>query len=181
MHPRLTELLVFLEAQRDRVRGAASRLPRDRWSVKPAPEKWSVSQVIWHLQRVERGVAKLIAKRAGEARAQGHPVESSTSSVIDALDGRGIEDRSRPIAAPSQISPPEPPLDPDEVERQLQESRSMLQAAIADADGLALGSITHPHPVLGDINLYQWVLFVGLHEARHADQIAEVARAASAP
>jgi uncharacterized damage-inducible protein DinB len=178
MHPRLTELLVYLEAQRDRVRGAASQLPRDRWAIRPAPDQWSVAEVIWHLQRVERGVAKLIAKRTTEARANGHPVEESTTSVIDALAGRGIDDRSRRLVAPSQVAPPEP-LDPTDVEQQLEESRSMLRAAIADADGLALGSITHPHPVLGEINLYQWILFVGLHEARHAGQIAEVASAAS--
>jgi uncharacterized damage-inducible protein DinB len=178
MHPRLTELLAYLDAQRARVRGAASQLPRDRWAVRPSPDKWSVAEVYWHLQRVERGVAKLIAKRATEARAVGHPMEQSTTSIIDALDGRGVEDRSRPILAPTQVSPPAP-VDPAEVERQLDESREMLHSAISDADGLALGSITHPHPVLGEINLYQWILFVGLHEARHAGQIAEVAEAAS--
>src|SRR4051812_23468867 len=126
MHPRLTELLNYLEAQRDRVLGAASRLPRDRWSVRPSPEKWSIAEVYWHLQRVERSIAKLIAKRAEEARANGHPAESSTSSVIGLLDGRGVEDRSHRIVAPSQITPPEP-VDPVEVERQLDESRSMLR------------------------------------------------------
>jgi uncharacterized damage-inducible protein DinB len=178
MHPRLTELLDYLEAQRKRVRGAADRLPRDRWAVRPSPDRWSVAEVYWHLQRVERGVAKLIAKRAEEARAVGHPEESNTTSVIGLLDGRGVEDRSRPILAPSQVSPPEP-VNPSDVERQLEESRALLREAILHADGLALGSITHPHPVLGEINLYQWILFVGQHEARHAGQIAEVADAAS--
>ena len=179
MHPRLTELLAYLELQRDRVRAEASRLPRDRWSVKPSPERWSIAEVIWHLQRVERGVAKLIAKRTSEARASGHPVEDVTTSVIGSLEGTHIEDRSQRLAAPSHVSPPEP-IDPAEVESQLEESRLLLRAAIVDADGLALGSITHPHPVLGEINLYQWILFVGKHEARHAGQIAEVADAASA-
>ena len=56
----------------------------------------------------------------------------------------------------------------------------MLRAALADADGLALGMITHVHPVLGEIDLYQWILFVGQHEARHVAQITEVVSAASA-
>lgn len=178
MHPRLTELLDYLEAQRNRVRGAANRLPRDRWAIRPSPDRWSVAEVIWHLQRVERGVAKLIAKRASEAKAVGHPAEVSTTSVIDLLDGRRVDDRTALLVAPPQVSPPEP-VDPHEVERQLEESRAMLHDAIAAADGLALGSIVHPHPVLGEINLYQWILFVGLHEARHAGQIDEVADATS--
>jgi len=65
------------------------------------------------------------------------------------------------------------------VQQQLNESREMLRAAVAEADGLALGSITHPHPVLGEIDLYQWILFVGHHEARHAQQIDEVAQSVS--
>jgi hypothetical protein len=30
--------------------------------------------------------------------------------------------------------------------------------------------------VLGPLNLYQWVLFVGQHEARHAGQLQDLAR-----
>ena len=55
----------------------------------------------------------------------------------------------------------------------------MLRSAIADADGLALGLIMHPHPVVGDINLYEWILFVGLHEQRHVRQIGAVAAAST--
>ena len=47
-------------------------------------------------------------------------------------------------------------------------------AAIARGDGLALSQVEHPHPIFGPLNLYQWVAFVGAHEARHAAQIREV-------
>jgi hypothetical protein len=36
--------------------------------------------------------------------------------------------------------------------------------------------VSFPHPVLGPTNGYQWFLFIGSHEARHADQIRETAR-----
>ena len=179
MHPRLAELLDYLEAQRSRVLDAAAPLPPERWSIRPSPERWSVADVYFHLHRVERGVAKLIGKRVADARATGHPAELEASSVLGALDGRGVADRSRRLVAPMQVAPQELP-DPLTVQQQLEESRAMLRAALADADGLALGSITHPHPVLGEIDLYQWILFVGQHEARHVDQIAETVSAASA-
>src|SRR5258707_3685113 len=179
MHPRLAELLDYLDAARARVLGEAARLPRDRWGIRPEPDRWSVAEVVWHLQRVERGIAKVIAQRVGEARASGHPTESDTASMMHALDGRHVADRTVPIVAPPRVSPPES-VDPADVEVQLEQSRALLRAAIADADGLALGSITHPHPMLGEINLYQWILFVGQHEARHAGQIAEAAQAAVA-
>jgi hypothetical protein len=45
---------------------------------------------------------------------------------------------------------------------------------VRSADGLALSEIVQPHPVLGPINLYQWIAFVGAHEARHAAQVMEL-------
>ena len=179
MNPRLTELLDFLDATRATVLAAASALPSERWTVRPAPDRWSVAEVFWHLQRVESGVAKLIRKRATEARALGHLAEDADGSQLGALDGRGVTDRTIRIQAPPQVSPTEVPS--AEVARQLLiESRVMLRAAITDADGLALARITHPHPVLGEIDLYQWILFVGQHEERHVAQVAEAAAAASA-
>jgi hypothetical protein len=40
-----------------------------------------------------------------------------------------------------------------------------------------LGELTQKHPVLGTLNLYQWVLFVAAHEARHTAQIREIVQA----
>lgn len=178
MHPRLTELLDYLDARRAAVLDAASALPSERWTVRAAPDRWSVAEVCWHLQRVESGVAKLIRKRAAEARAQGHPAEDAEGSLLGALEGRRVTDRTVRIQAPPQVTPTEV-LSAAAVQALLNESRAMLRAVIADADGLALGSITHPHPVLGEIDLYQWILFVGQHEERHVSQIAEAAAAAS--
>ncbi|MDB4916548.1 MAG: DinB-like domain protein, partial [Gemmatimonadetes bacterium] len=62
----------------------------------------------------------------------------------------------------------------------LDASRAVLRDALAGADGLALGSIKHTHPAFGELDLYQWVLFVGLHERRHAGQVSEVISALSA-
>jgi hypothetical protein len=55
-------------------------------------------------------------------------------------------------------------------------SREALLAAIRTGNGLALGELTFVHPLLGSLDLYQWILFVGQHEARHAEQIAEIGR-----
>ena len=176
MQPRLTELLDYLDAQRTRVLAAASVLPLDRWAARPASDRWSVAEVAWHLHRVEKGIARLIAKRVAEARALGHPAEAETTSVLGTLDDRHVMDRNRRIQAPTHVAPNDVP-DPATVQRQLDESRAMLRSAVAEADGLALGGITHPHPALGDIDLYQWILFVGQHEARHVEQIEETTSA----
>lgn len=178
MHPRLTELLDYLDVTRASVLDAASAVPRERWGVRPAPDRWCVAEICWHLQRVESGVAKLIRKRTTEARAAGHPDEPANSPLLGTHDRFGLVDDSRRIDAPASVTPPEVPSAGD-AERLLEASRAMLRSAIADADGLALGLIMHPHPVVGDINLYEWILFVGLHEQRHLGQLREVAAAST--
>ena len=40
---------------------------------------------------------------------------------------------------------------------------------------MALGAVTDHHPILGEINLYQWILSVGGHEQRHTAHIWEIA------
>jgi len=58
---------------------------------------------------------------------------------------------------------------------------SQVRAALLNADGLARGTITAPHPALGEANLYQRIAFVGGHEARHAAQIREIGAALASP
>ena len=53
----------------------------------------------------------------------------------------------------------------------LESSREALRAAAVAASGLSLGEIKHTHPFLGELDLYQWLIFVGQHEGRHKKQI----------
>ncbi len=173
MQPRLQELVEVLERERAAVLESAASLPRAQWSRRPAADRWSVCEVAVHLYRVEQGVARMIAKRAAQARAAGHPPERETGSVLGALDGRHVADRTPALVAPALVNPDDPP-DADGAMRILAESRSALLESISSADGLALGAIRHTHPVLGEIDLYQWILFVAQHEARHRAQLDEI-------
>lgn len=173
MHPRLSEIATYVDAQRDALLAAVRDLPDERWPVRPAPDQWSVSEVCEHLHRVERGSARLIAMRAAEARAAGHAAETDASSVMRCLDFASLTDRSRRLDAPARVAP-EGGWTRAAALAALAGSRSELHAAIAAADGLALQGVRHAHPRLGEIDLYQWVLFIGQHEARHLSQVVEI-------
>ena len=54
-------------------------------------------------------------------------------------------------------------------------ARYALREVVMSVDGLSLDTFSLAHPVLGPINGYQWFLFIGSHEARHAAQITEIA------
>lgn len=178
MHRRLSEIATYVDAQRSALLAAAHELPEAAWPTRPAPDQWSVSDVCEHLHRVERGSARLITMRVMEARAGGHALETDDSSVMECLDFASLTDRSRRLEAPSRVAP-EGGWTRAASLTALAGSRSELHAAIADADGLALQGVRHAHPRLGDIDLYQWLLFVGQHEARHVLQVTEIVQTLS--
>jgi hypothetical protein len=177
MHPRLAELTEYLAQQRDAVLSAAASVPTAQWTERPAPDRWSISHILEHLHRVEQGTAGLLAKRIAKAREAGHPSETETSSVLGTLDRFAVSDRrGKPLVSPEIVDPTEAP-DRETVERRLATSRAALLSAIESGDGLALGDIRHTHLRFGELNLYQWILFIAEHERRHAEQVAETAAA----
>ena len=174
MHTRLTELRVYVDAQRNALLSAAADVPSDRWTERPAPDRWSVCDLFEHLYKVENFCARVIEKRALEARAAGHPEETETSSMMSSLGSR-LLDRERPMVAPERVTPAGGWTREQALES-LAQSRAKLRDGFRAAEGLALCTVKAPHPRLGEIDLYQWILFIGQHEARHVPQVTEIAQ-----
>jgi hypothetical protein len=174
MHSRLTELRDHVDRQRSALLSAASSLPADRWTERPAADRWSMVELFEHLYRVEHGCARVVGKAALEARDAGHPAETEESSVLGRLDFVGLRDRSQRRISPDRVAPAGGWTSVEALEK-LTTSRAELHDAIRAAEGMALGSIHRTHARLGELDLYNWILFVAEHEARHAQQAAEIA------
>jgi uncharacterized damage-inducible protein DinB len=173
VHPRLAELANYAGAQRTELLTAVSLCPEPLRQQRAEATSWSVAEVLEHLNRVERGVTRLLVHGLERARAEGIGPELETGTVMDSLDRFQLTRRGRPISAPEPVRP-RGALSAAQALAALTESREALLLALEAADGLALGAITQSHPLLGPLNLYQWVLFVGQHEARHATQIQDI-------
>ena len=174
MHARLAEIVKYVDDCRADLESAARELPYERWSERPAAESWSVAQVFDHLHLSESGIARMLAKRIARAKEAGVGPEKSDGSVLHDLDFFPVVDGPKRQAP--EIVVPRAEARAPEVHDALRRSRGDLHAALREGDGLALGEVTATHPALGVINLYQWVLFVGQHEARHTRQVAEIVR-----
>ncbi|MEP6692108.1 MAG: DinB family protein, partial [Gemmatimonadaceae bacterium] len=145
MHPRIQEVLDYITAERTVLRAAVDGVPRDRRQHRPAPERWSVAEVLEHLAVVESRVAHLFAMLLAEARANGLAADPETSPVVPTLDMRYLLDRENVVVAP-EVLHPRAGLDADAAWSALERSRDALRAAVLAGDGLALGTITRPHP-----------------------------------
>jgi hypothetical protein len=173
MHPRVAEAIDYIEAKRADLLTSFAGVSFDRLKVRPRPSEWSAAEVIDHLRIVESGIARLFAKRITQARNAGLRAEDSTESILGSLDHLGETLDHGKIEAPVAVTPPLE-VDIEAAISGLAVTRKTLLDALANGDGLALGDIKHTHPILGELDLYQWLLFVGRHEARHTRQITRV-------
>jgi len=175
MHPRIQGVMDYLDTTRTALTSTVESVAPENRDKRPADDRWSVAEVLEHLGIVEGRVAQLVSGRLVAARTAGLGAELETSSVLDTIDRALILDRSHRATAPDMVRP-RSEHDAATAWSALQQSRADLRAALLANDGLALGEITHEHPVFGLINLYQWIIFVGAHEARHTEQIREIAQ-----
>jgi hypothetical protein len=160
----------FVEEKRRELLQSFESVAGDRLSRRAAPDGWSVAEILDHLRMVESGVARLIAKRVAQARESGLGEETATSSVMPSFDRHSAFLESAVIQSPATVQP-RPDVDVREALDGLESSREALRAAVILGDGLALGEIKHTHPVVGELDLYQWLIFLGTHEGRHRKQI----------
>ena len=131
-----------------------------------------MAEVLEHLGIVEQGVARLIARRIEKLK-DTLPQETASDPLLGSLDEFALLDRENYMEAPDLVRP-KGTLSADDAILALAESRLSLRAALNAGDGLDLGAVTAPHVLLGPLTLYQWVLFIGQHECRHAAQIRDI-------
>ena len=172
MHPRIEELFDHLDRNRGELQRALEDVPLEHHQTQP-DGAWSVVNVLEHLAMVEGGIATLFRKKIDEARAAGLGAESDESSVLENLQFGNVLDRTRKIQGADAVRPVSG-IDTAAAWKTLGETRAQLRTVIMSADGMALGTISHPHRAFGLLNVYQWLLFLGDHEARHAAQIREI-------
>jgi len=160
----------YVEEKRKELLQSFAGAPSNRLSQRVVKDSWSVAEILDHLRMVESGVARLITKRVGQARAAGLGEEKSTASVMPSFDKYSNILEGAVLKSPEMVRP-RADVDFKEALEGLESSREALRAAVVSANGLAIGEIKHTHAVLGELDLYQWLIFVGQHEGRHRKQI----------
>ena len=165
-----------LEQELTRVRrefeAALAAVPEAQRHVAP-PGHWTPAQIIWHVAKVERGVARMIeAKTAAIGAMATVPPGPSTQKVLTLLDRFDFMDRETKLKAPEGLAPPAE-IDLVAERGRWADGRAQLMAAAYES-GPRLALITHPHPYFGPFDGFQWVLMIARHEQRHLLQLHEV-------
>ncbi|ASS67429.2 MULTISPECIES: DinB family protein [unclassified Paenibacillus] len=155
-----------LEMTRSELVEEVHAIPVERLTQKPAGGGWSVMEILEHLSlleaRIVQGIqASLLAPERGDLRPA--PLEL-------------VKDRSRKLQAPSQAEPSGRFHTLADALEALNGVRQSTLEALASSIGTdAMDSHGFDHPAFGPMSAKQWVELIPLHEARHLDQIREVA------
>jgi hypothetical protein len=154
---------------------ALSAIPEPRRHRAPAGQ-WTPAQIIWHVAKVERSIARLIERKTAEIGPLATvPPGPSPAQVLHVLDHVPFLDRSRKLEAPEGIRPPAE-IDLVAERGRWADGRVQLMAAAYDC-GPRLSLIRHDHAFFGSFDGWQWLLMVARHEERHLLQLREVAAA----
>jgi hypothetical protein len=173
-HPRLDEMIAELHESRRELLDLMREIPPALHERQPAEDRWSIRQVLEHLAVVEDGSGRLISKLIRQVRELG-ATESEHDSLLNTLDHLSVANPTRRARAPELVQPLEGRSVGESLER-LQESRARLLTVLDSARGLGLGTVSAPHPLLGQLDVYRWLLATAQHERRHIHQIREIAR-----
>lgn len=175
MHPRLEAVIEHADRARLDLLAALDSIPPALQEARPSEEAWSAAEILEHLCRVEKGVTRLVEVKMLELKAMPEvPMEAPGLVPVDAAKFANLPDRAIRIDAPERVVPGGE-MSAAEARGALLELRRQLLATLRVADGLALSRVQHPHPLFGNLDLYEWVYFAGGHESRHAAQLREIA------
>jgi hypothetical protein len=173
--PRIATLETELTRVRAEFERAIDAVPPQQLHKAP-PGQWTPAQLVWHVAKVERGVARMIERLDAAIPVNATvPPGPSPKTILAILDKTDFKDRSRKLEAPEPIRPPG---DVDLVAERARwtDGRAQLLEAIRAA-GPRLSLIRHDHPFFGPYDGWQWTLMVARHEERHLLQLHEVVAA----
>ena len=121
-------------------------------------------------QIIENQVTHVAAKQIQRAEKMGLAPDPSDESVLHSLDQFAIETAPQKIASP-QFAVPAKGMRKEALLEELEKSRIALIGQLNKAHAFDLSRLQFPHPVLGRLDMCQWILYVGKHEQRHIHQI----------
>ena len=162
------EGLAQLEHTRKGVIEATKGLSEAQWKFKPAPDRWSVAEVLEHIAVTEDFLFETISQNVMQAPA-GKP--DRDYKAIDKKVLTMIADRSQRAQAPQEVQPSGRWSSKETLEH-FERSRTRTAEFLKATPDLREHVVDSP---IGEpLDAYQWLLFISAHSERHTKQMLEV-------
>jgi DinB superfamily len=160
----------YLESTKKGVLDATKGLSDAQWNFKPAPDRWSVAQVMEHLAAAEDMIRGLTQEQVMKTPAVPVRDAEETKKADDAVLAM-VPDRSHKVQAPEPLQPTNRFGSPVAAQKHFVESRAVTEEYLKNATGLRAHLGDSP---MGKLDAYEYVLLIAAHSDRHTKQILEV-------
>ncbi len=162
--------LQYLESTKKGVLDATKGLSEAQWNFKPAPDRWSLAQVMEHLAAAEdmlRGMTQeQVMKSPAVAVRDEVEIKKADEGVLAM-----VPDRSHKVQAPEPLQPTNRFGSAAAAQKHFVESRGSTEEYLKGATGLRAHLADSP---MGKLDGYEWVLLIAAHSERHTKQMLEV-------
>jgi hypothetical protein len=166
-------VLSYLRETQENLLRLTRGLSPTQLQYKPALDRWSVAECLEHIAFTEGLVLTNINNTLER------PADSAASGMGDNGLVQIVADRSHRVKAPESIAPAGRWAH-DQVLGEFESARKRTTDFAATTRAL-LREYVFPHPMLGTLDCYQWLLVVGAHGERHRAQAEEIIADAGFP
>ena len=163
--------LKSLQATHDAFLKSIAGLSDKEWKFKPAPDRWSIAEVSEHIAVSESMILGYVQKQIVTSAAT--PEKRAEVKVTDQQILTLVPDRSHKAQAPEFLKPTNRWATRDELVKSFEDSRRATMDYVRTTND-DLRDHFRPHPLLGPMDAYQWILLISAHSERHTKQIEEV-------
>jgi hypothetical protein len=159
----------YLDQTRDGVVAATKGLSDAQMKFKPAPDRWSIEEIVEHITLAEGFLLTNTQEKVMKAPA-GAPDRDYVK--IDSIVLAMVPDRSHKAQAPGPLVPTDRWTGAEALDQFLK-ARAKTMEFLETTPELRDHVVSSP-PLNQPMDAYEWILFIAAHSERHTKQILEV-------
>jgi hypothetical protein len=173
----------FIGLTQNAVLGATKGLSEEQWRFKPAPDRWSIAEILEHIITVQERVLGPVLEQLGNGPA---PPAGQDLKIVDSIVINQFPNRLTRFSAP-QFVHPSGGIAPQILLERFEANCAGLARGLESTVGLREHVLDSPplKAVTGGafqvMDGYQWILAAAAHAERHTKQILEVIADAGYP
>lgn len=133
---------------------------------------WSPAEIIKHLAKTESQLIRLFLKLLEAAEKEAASSDGNLNPPVSLAEA--VAELSNVKLESPEILKPADNVNIADSLAKLEESRNAILGLRQRIEKTDVSKAVFPHPFAGELNLYQWLAFIGLHEKRHLAQIAKL-------
>jgi hypothetical protein len=157
---------------RERLKATLNDISPGEAAALPDGEKWTIQQIVEHVQMVDYGTARICARLLENAKVDAS-LSDGTVTISDAFDEKSTVIAGLKVEAPERVQPTGNVTIAEALER-MDANVDMFESMRNDLSRFNLSGPKFPHPYFGDITAAEWLLVAGGHERRHTKQIEKL-------